>query len=341
MADPTPPALDAADPALVARVLARLEAGALASLVALVVDDLLNRPVSGLLDPDFVADQVMAALETASEGARTEAWLRERIRELQARVPEGTLGDRASDDVVAPLRQALGRPIIWDRELTGRLVDHEAIRSVFRDVLLHAVQGYARKLAALGRDNPVSNTARNLGIGSGRGGLGGGLGRLKTLGEGLARGLSAELEHQTEGRVKEFVDQAMSAVMQQVADHLCDARYAEIYGRYRVHLVDTLLDTELAVLSAELDKVDPDQLVATGSAMARALAHREGFREDVVKAVRAALDEGGERSLRSFLAEAGIDETQWRRGIEEQIVARGGELLQGAEFRAWLGELLR
>ena len=320
------------------QVITRLQGGALASLVTLVVDDLLTRPVSGLLDPDFVADQVMAALETASEGERTEAWLRDRIKGLQERVPAGTLGARADDAVVEPLRHALGQPIVWDRELAGRLVDHEAVHAMFRDVLLRALQGYGRKLAAMGRDNPVSQTARNLGFGGGRGG--GGLGRLKSLGEGLARGISAEFEHQTEGRVREFVDQAMSTVMQQVADHLCDPDYADVYGRYRVHLVDTLLDTDLTVLSGELDKLDPDRLVATGSAMARALARREGFREDVVRAVRAALAETGDRSLRSFLAEAGIDEAQWREGIEVQIVARGSELLQGDAFRAWLVDLL-
>jgi hypothetical protein len=337
MAEPSP----ALSP-LAARARDRLRQGALAELVTLVVDDLLARPVHGLLDPDFVADQVMAALETASEGARTEAWLRERIQGLRDRVPEGTLAERAPDEVVVPLRQALGRPIVWDRALVGRLVDHEAIRSVFRDVLADALRGYAQRLAQLGRDNPVTQTARSLGIG-GRDaprGLGAGLGRLKTLGEGLAKGLSAELEHQAEGRVKEFVDQAMSAVMQQVADHLCDPAYAETYGRYRVHVVDTLLRTELPLLAGEVDKIDPEQLVATGAAIARALAHREGFREDVASGVRAALREAGDRSLRSFLAEAGIDETQWRRGIEEQVVARGAELVESPAFGAWLERLL-
>jgi len=329
-----------ADPAVVdaSLVLSRLRGSALPELLALVVDDLLDRPVAGLLDPEFVADQVMAALETAGSGARTEEWLREQLATLRERVPEGTLGDRAPAEVMDPLREALGRPVVWDRELAGRLVDHEAVRSVMSEVLLHALEAYARKLTALGRDNPVSQTARNLGIG--KGSLGGGLGRLKTLGEGLARGITAEIEAQTEGRVQSFVDQAMSAVMQQVADHLCDPKYAALYGRYRVHLVDTLLSTELSVLAAELDKMDPDSLVATGAGVARSLSRREGFREEVAQAVAGVLEQAGPQSLRGFLAEAGVDEARWRQGIEEQILVRGRELIEEPPFQEWLARLL-
>lgn len=320
-------------------VLERLQAGALAELVTLVVDDLLARPVEGLIDPDFVADQVMTALETASEGEQTERWLREVISDLREKVPEGTLGHRAPAEIVDPLRDALGRPIVWDRELVGRLVDHAALRELFREVLRRGLQGYARKLSQLSKDTPVGQAASRLGLGQ-RGGLGGGLGRLKTLGEGLAKGISAELEGHVEDRIKDFVDQAMSAVMQQVADHVCDPAYADVYGHFRVHVVDTLLQTELSVLAGEIDKMDPDRLVATGSAMARALARREGFREEVARAATRALQEAGGRSLRDFLAEAGIDEERWRADIEAQVVARGQDLLQTEAFRTWLEDLL-
>lgn len=311
----------------------RLRGEALPELISLVVDELLARPVRGLVDPDFIADQAIAALETAGSGERTEAWLREGLRRLREQVPEGTLEARIPDEVAAPLREALGRPVTWDRALAGRLVDHEAVRSLLGEVLLHAIEGYARKLTSLGRDNPVTQRARDLG-------LGGGLGRLKTLGEGLARGLSAELEHQAEGRIQAFIDQAMSAVLQQLADHLCDPRYAPMYGRYRVHVVDTLLRTELSVLAGEVDKLDPDSLVATGAGIARSLSRREGFREELADAVRSVLQRAEDQSLRDFLAQAGVDEARWRKGMEGQILARARELVETPSFQAWLGRLL-
>lgn len=322
-------------------VLHRLRDGALRDLVVLVIDDLLTRPVEGLLDPDFVADQVIKALETASEGEQTERWLRQRIADLLDRVPEGRLGDHAIPEIVDPLREALGQPIVWDRELVRRLVDHPALRELFSDVVRRAVTSYAEKLAHLSRDNPVSQTASRLGIGGRSRGLGGGLGRLKSLGEGIAKGLSAELEAQAEARARDFVAQAMTAVMQQVADHLTDPAYADHYGRYRVHIVDTLLDTDLQVLAGEIHKMDPDRLVATGAAVARALARREGFHDELARAIRTALHEAGGRSLRDFLVQAGIDETRWRADIEDQVVARGMDLLQTDEFRAWLDGVLR
>ncbi len=321
-------------------VLHRLRDGALRDLVVLVIDDLLTRPVQGMLDPDFVADQVIKALETGSEGEQTERWLRQGIADLLERVPEGTLAARAPAEIVDPLREALGQPIVWDRALVGRLVDHAALRDLFSEVVRRAVTSYAQKLAHLSQNNPVSQTASRLGIGGRQRGLGGGLGRLKSLGEGIAKGLSAELEAQAETRAKDFVDQAMSAVMQQVADHLTDPAYADHYGRYRVHIVDTLLDTDLQVLAGEIDKMDPDRLVATGAAVARALARREGFHDELTRAIRTALDEAGGRSLRDFLVQAGIDETRWRADIEDQVVARGMDLLQTDAFRGWLEGVL-
>ncbi|MCB9778523.1 MAG: hypothetical protein H6742_08180 [Alphaproteobacteria bacterium] len=323
-------------PATPDQVLARLQGGALASLVTLVVDDLLTRPVDSLLDPEFVADQVIAALETAGSGERPEAWLREQIDSLRSRVPDGTLGQRAPAEVVDPLRDALGRPIVWDRELVGALLDHDAMRSVFREVVTKAVTSYGKKLAHLSQNNAVTQAAGRLGLGQ----RGGGLSRLKTLGEGLAKGISAELEHQAEDRVKDFVDQAMGRVMIQVADHLCDPAYADQYGRYRVHIVDTLLHTELRTLADELEKIDPDSLVATGAGIARSLSRREGFRDEVADAARKAMTEAGGRSLRDFLAETGIDEARWRADIEVQVVARGADLLETDAFREWLEALL-
>ena len=115
-----------------------------------------------------------------------------------------------------------------------------------------------------------------------------------------------------------------------------------MYGSYRVHLLDTVLTTPNQKLAQELDKLDPESLVETISASARALARREGFREEIKQMIESVLDSTDGRSLRDFLQESGLDGgvAQWRRSVQDLVVARGEELLQTPEFEVWMADLL-
>jgi hypothetical protein len=128
--------------------------------------------------------------------------------------------------------------------------------------------------------------------------------------------------------------------MTQVADHLSAPQHAEAYAAFRVHVVDALLESDLVVLAKEIDKLHPDDLVATGAATARALTHRTGFEAEVEAVVSVALEATGDKSLRAYLAEAGIAET-WREDVEAMLVERSQELVETPAFQAWLEELLR
>jgi hypothetical protein len=182
-----------------------------------------------------------------------------------------------------------------------------------------------------------------------------GLGRLRQLSQGV-RGLSDgvlgnlshEIEHRAEARVREFVEEALQATLSEVADHMCRPENASAYADWRVHILDTVLATENRVLAAEVDKLDPDRLVATGAATARALAGRSGLQQEVAELVRTALETMGPRSLRDFLSETGLDagdaaaaEAKWRAEVEAQLALRGREIITTPAFKAWLQALLQ
>lgn len=332
-----------------AQLLARLDGPALDALVDLVIDHLLERPVSALVDPAWLAAQIVAALRAGTRDDRTEVWVRGQLRAVQQRVPPGRLGQHLPAEVAQPLRAVLGRKVIFDRALVGRLLDHEAARHLVTDLLSGALHGFVDKL------RPVAGVASGVGgalggaLGAGRAGKG--FDRLKLLGqgvkglsEGVIGGISQELEQRAEGKVKDFVDGALHAAMEQVADHLCAPENAARYAAYRLHVLDTVLDTDNRVLVGEIDKLDPDHLVRTAAGVLRSLARRPGFEAELQRAVQAALDEAGPRSLGDLLRETGLergeDDGEWRRRLRAPLAAEARVFIRGPAFAAWLDALL-
>ena len=70
------------------QILSRLRAGMVEELADLVVDHILDRPVTELVDPDWLAGQVVHSLQAATAGPRTEDWLREQVQGLRSRCPK-------------------------------------------------------------------------------------------------------------------------------------------------------------------------------------------------------------------------------------------------------------
>ncbi len=336
------------DPALVHLVRDRLAGGALDRLVSDVVQHVLERPVAELLDPAWLAQQVLTGLRAGTRDDRTERWVREQLRGLQAAVPKGKLGGHVPAEVLAPLRVVLSRTLLFDRALVGRLLDHDAARHLVTDLLSGALHSFAEKL------RPVANmasAASSLGQSMAGARAGRGLDRLKLLSqgvkglsEGVLGGISAEIEHRAEGKVKDFVDGALSAAMDQVADHLCAPENAARYAAYRLHVLDTVLDTDNRVLVGELDKLDPDNLVATVAGALRSLAERPGFEAELERALRAGVEGTGGRSLGDLLRETGLERGEgdevWRARLTDQLSAEARIFVASDPFGAWLTDLL-
>jgi hypothetical protein len=310
---------------------ARLRDGALDALVAHGVEFIMERPVAELLDPDWIAEQVVLNLTTASEQEQVEDWFRQQVHAARARVPSGTLSDHAPDEVVRPLRDILTRSYVPDHDLTARIVNHEAMERIFKDILVAALQGFASRVSSLRPPVPTSkavsrsfDTLRSL---------------QRRAQQGVLGGISSEIERQARAQISEHVDKSLSAVLSQVADHLCDPTYAPLYGEFRAHVLDILLETDSATLAGEFDKLEPDHLVSVGAAVARTVARRPGLRDDVAAAARAALDAAAGRSLQDFLDESGL-ETGWRAELQARSVEQARDFIETPAFSTWLDELL-
>jgi hypothetical protein len=155
--------------------------------------------------------------------------------------------------------------------------------------------------------------------------------------------MSRQLEHKAEQKIRTFVDGALQAAMEQVADHLCDPANAPRYGAYRSHLLGVFLDTDNAVLAGELDKLDPDHLVDVAVAAARTVARRDGLRDELVRVLRQAMNENGGRTLRDWIRDAGvgeISEEEWRQSMQARLTDEARVFIETPAFAEWLDDLL-
>jgi hypothetical protein len=298
------------------KVLQRLEAGALSDLVDLASDHVLDQPLHSLVDADWLSERIVDGMETWARSDQTEAWIRDRMSDLRERTPEGSLRDQIPTEVSSPLTDMVQRPFVPDRAIIGRLLGHRAVESLVRELLVGTLQSFAQRLKP-----SVPSGSR--------------LRKLKRVGDGVLGGLGQVLEGQAEARVREFVDAAMSQVMNQIADHVCNPNNADAFGRFRGHLLEQVLDTPMVELDRELEKLDPDDLVATGTAIARSLVARDGLKDEIKSIIEALLTEAGDAPLRDHLADAGVAD-EWHTEVRVKLTQSAVSFTQTEGFRQWL-----
>jgi hypothetical protein len=301
-------------------VRARLRDGGIDHLVGLLLDDLLDRPAAELVEPRWLAERLAAAARSAAADPQVESWFRDRVTDARVRVPAGTADIPGS--IVAPLRDVLQRPYVPDRAILGAILDHPTARLLLKNLFQDLVLNIVRRVR-----NPLPSARSPLGFGG-----------LKKLGEGMLGAVGHELEHQVEAKAREFMDAGIERLVGQLADMLCDPQLASDYGAWRAHALDVLLATDLRVLAGEVEKLDPDSLVATGAALVRGIANTPELTDQLTTVLTAAFEASEGRSLRALL---GGLEQHGIEAVREVLVERGRAVLETPAFEAWWDDLHR
>jgi hypothetical protein len=303
-------------------VLARLEGEALDQLVHLAINHLLSTPIGTLIDPMFLAKQTVVVFHQSANSPQTEEWIRKQVALLRKRIPSGTLKETVPQEIVIPIRSLVSRPFAPDKQLVSRLLEHRAVEELLRELLVGALQSFAKRIKP---SIPGGSSSR--------------LKSFKRVREGVLGGLGQEIERQAEQRVKEFVDGILTSVIAQTVDDLCDPGKGDTYGRFRVHILDQILDTPIQELQREIEKLDPEELVSTALAITKALAERENLETEIADIIQLGLLEFQDKTAATLLKEAGIMDT-WRAEMEAQIAGTARDFVQTPGFDKWLSDLL-
>ena len=198
----------------------------LRALVTLGVEDLLLRRVDELVEPAWLAQRVAEGLRASADDARTRAWILEGVAALRTRLAaeQGAPLQALNPELIEPIKELLARPYTPNAEVLLSVLDHAAMRELVRDVLLHTLQAYARHLRV---PDGAKQAIRSTGLGKSR--LAAWAGAAKVA----ANIVGSEVEKRVEGRVHDFVDEAIGSAIEVGVRHLCDPRHANAFGRMR------------------------------------------------------------------------------------------------------------
>lgn len=301
---------------------------ALAELARMIVEQTTATPLRELASPRFVATQIAAALEAVTHGSGLQAWANRQLHRGREhwRDDPTLLQHSLPDDAMGPLRRVLARQYVPDEGLMHRLIDQPAMRALVHAVLSDTVTRFRRKVTdvegMLGLHKTPESKGRTL--------LG--------MAQNLVGAVREEVDHAFEGRIREFVDGATREAMLSIAAYLADERHAEAFANMRLAVLDVLIETPVATLTSEADKLGPEEIVDVVMRGIRAAVDREDFVDQVEQQVLTALVETGDGTFGGWLAQVELTEV-WTTTTTELVAERLVAVVRTDAFTAWWADL--
>jgi len=324
--------------AVAARALQRLRDPGdthLDALARMVVDEATATPIADIAHPRWMAGQLATALEAAARRDNVRDLIGERFeRQLAAwKEEDRTLGSWLPPEVDEPLRAALSKPWVPSEEMVFRLIDHDVLWSLMREVLEGTLQRFRKRLRAL--DQGIFGGIGHRAARRGRGLLGG---VAETMAGQVVGAVKNEVENRMDVLVAEFLSSATREGLRVVARHVSDPQHAPAYGELRVSMLDTLQDTEVKELAGELEKLGAMDYVDILLRAIRAELDDPGFVDRTEQRVRTLLDEVGDGTLGAWLDEVGLRDV-WTDSTAELVSQRLHAVVRTDAFEHWWAAL--
>jgi hypothetical protein len=300
-------------------------------LAALWVEDTLRTPLSRLVAPAWLANQLVTGLRAATaSGAARDAALRQwQAFRDRAGDRRGALRGELDVEVVTAVRKMALRKYVPSEDLVLRLLDQPSLRGLVHEVLESTVKGFRER--ALKVDDTVLG-------GFGRRAARRGAGLFGGLAEDLVGAVADEVEAKVERRVRDFLDQATGEALRTVARHLANPKNADMHANARVGMIDAVLDTPVRDLLREADAADPEAVVDLIVEVLRDAAASEDLVARVTERLEALSAEIGEGTLEGWLRDVDLLET-WRDSTVEFLATRVASTARTPEFRAYWEQL--
>ncbi len=314
-------------------LLARLRDGSddspSARLAALLVDDVLARPLHELVETTAIAtatrDALLAWTASDAGAARVVADL-ERARTL-AGAQRGPVGELLPVPVRVALRDLAKLPVVARRDAVLKLVDRPSLRQAIRGQLVRTLVDFGRKVSSPVSDNPI---ARGLG---GLGKLAGQIAKPSPLGA-IASAVSGEVERQIDKRASDFADTAVAGILSGIADQASDPANVASQAALRLELLEGLLGLTGADLGALAEGNVAEQVAIARRALA-AWAADPAFVATIEGPIQLALALEAARTIGDLLDGLGVRAavTGHARGFVRRAI---GHVVQTEAFATWL-----
>ncbi|MFT5584450.1 MAG: hypothetical protein ACI9VR_002035 [Cognaticolwellia sp.] len=289
-------------------------------LVNLVLEDLLERPLAELVDPKMVGDALLKGLRSSLKNPGTKSWIGERLQQgiAQLKSDQRSLLRRVPREAVEPVQDLLQRPYSPDPQMLRAMVDHQAMRNLMREVLTHSLTDFASLL------RPPTKA-----LGTGR------LAQWAGAASVAAKMVGSEVERQLEGRIRVYVDGAISHAIGIAVENICDPKNADEYGKMRSDMVDVALAFPVSTWGEELAKLEPIALVDDVHQILSAAAASEELEKELRDVLERMVQEQGHLSARTFLEGSGLEES-WRPPLQTLMLSHTRHVVESQVFADWL-----
>lgn len=335
-----------------ARAVARLTAKASplrTQGLAMLVDFVFAQPLASYLDPARLADWGLAAvdrrtLERAVHEIAVPAWKRHLARTRKSKVKTGVLvSAEARRAIEKLLAEHPGPRTHWAEDA----VDPRLLAQLMGPVLEELLLSLVRKLPVLG-----GATADLVGGAVGQhgkrpSGLGGLLratverraGQIVEASKVVLGGLGVDVEAQVRAVVADVGQAATDEMRDALRARLKSKEGRAILARIQSKALDHILATPLAELSATVEPIPWDDVVAIGHAMAEHARKSPKLKALVKEEIAAGLAAFGKQTLGEVLEEAGL-----AKKVRADVLAQAEPLAQrffaAPAFAAWLDAVI-
>lgn len=299
-------------------------------LAELIVDDALASPISKLLPLDRALGLLEKGLDAYLASDASLVPLTRGVDRLMndLNAVKGSIGDELPDELLSGAREWVSRPWSPDRAVVLAALDEPPVRTLIRKLLLDAILEFSRTVSA-----PMQGVARGLG----------GLAkfaaeRTGTLGA-IAGAVGSEAQRMVEKRAADFADQALSGVIQKIADEFSNPARAKEQAELRRAVLDGLLHLRGPQLAKEVGRSD---VVGGAKVIREALKSwlaSEGGKQELRERVRHVLDPEWNRTAGELIAELGLRDFA-RESAVQLLEVRIRELAATSGFKDFVSALL-
>ena len=308
----------------------RFEGDSLDTLVGHTLDYLLEQPIYSMLDTSFVQKQILLTLRTVTQGEQTEIWAKEILDQLRTLTPEEV--PKIDKELLEPIEEILSFPFALDEEICLKLMEHETIEEMMREVLTDTIEEFATKIKSITESATPSNVSKGFGAFKSL--------RDKALKSTPLGSITQLIEKQIQYKTQEHITKSIYSSIIKTASLLSAQKNRQKQGEFRLHVLSIFLDMPVSMILEQVDSFGTERFVRILSTFLSRLASNEAFQEGLTKALEQTMEMWGDKTLRSLLEESGMGEA-WREDTQPLIsnIARG--FVQTSEFKSWLEELVQ
>jgi len=315
--------------------------------VDMLLEFVLDVPMSRWVDAEDLA-RIVVDGTTGENAARFaekhlavgRARWRDRFAE-SGETPRDLLGPTASEDLHRIIADAPMPKAKWSKGMVDPKLVQQLVAPVVQDTLI----SFAKNLPIPGLGGGGGDDAGD------RGGRGGGsmfgirkrlkaeAGRLAEKGRDALGGIGAELERQVKNAARDFSENASTEFRRAMQNRVKSPEGKRLVAEIREQVVETVLDTPIHALVADLDNVPDADLVALAGPVADHNHGREAFAAAVRAEIDAALAIEGDTTGRQYLTEQGqLDDV--RAAVGKQLDPLVRDFFGADAFAGWLDDVL-